>query len=213
MNDEHIQRIRRLSLSLHLKSPMRWKPWLPRDPSAAFICCIGAGPWRYGRRRTIQLHGLTKLAGRDISDLSGREKWFPLNWQNEMLNMLTRSMRRMEIFDPPTPKTTMQALVDLVRHTKSYSLLYAACGRPQGTKVLSLYKRDYIGVPAFPVDRHVRRTLQGLGLPMKEQDLLELFEQAGVDPTPVARMLGTDRLDGGNPDWSKWPDHAAPEVI
>lgn len=189
------------------------KPWLPQDASAAFIVCIGAGPWTYPRRRKIQYEGLQQLNGRDIADLTGTEKWFPLDWQNEMLNTLTvklKTMGREHWFAPPS-MTRFVTNLRKISPIMARDTFYHACGRPHGTKVLSLYLRDYVQVPCFPIDRHVKRSLQELRLPTREDSMLDLCNDIGVDPIPIARLLIGGKLIGGNPDWSHWPAEAAAE--
>jgi len=185
--------------------PSNWKPWLPQNPNLAFMCCIGAGPWKFDRRQKIQRLGMTRLGPRDISDLSGAIAWFPLDWQNEMVNSLNQYLNRSR------PPLTMYRLcrdvltkIDPASPISARTHFYRVCGRPHGTKVLSLFLRDHLEVPSFPIDRHVGRMLKELGLPTKEDALLDACQQNGVDPIRVARNLGTTRLDGGNPDWSTW---------
>lgn len=186
--------------------------WLPFASSPAFLCCLGAGPWKYGRRRKVQYEALLQLGGRDIGELPKDAKFFPLTWQNRMLNAMTTTLQRERGGIPA--EGAMVSFVSELRDMEPSSArdrFYRACGRPDGTKVLSLYLRDYVGVPCFPVDRHVRRSLEKLGLPTKEQPLLDLFARARVDPVPVARFLGTKDLSGGNPNWQSWPNKAAAE--
>ncbi len=220
ISDKEIAKVQELA-----KLPMHWKPWLPFDPSAAFICCIGAGPWKYGRRRKIQLQGLERLAGRDLQeavlgnattktifDESLRVDWFPLKWQNQMtgalafyLRQLGRSLKK--------PITLADFCAQAPFNDGWRKLFYDVCGCPKGAKVLSLFCRDYMRIPSFPIDRHVRKILKENGLPDKEEQVLQLCEMANVDPIHLARCLGTSRLNGGNPDWSGWPTCSAPEKI
>ena len=197
-----------LRLGLAALQTTKHRPWLPSDPNQAFVCCIGAGPWKYGRRRTIQLKALTQLGQRCISQLSGDEQWFPLGWQNRMLSSLTVTLKTLQ-----TSMFHFGAALQGMEPVKARTTFYDACGSPEGTKVLSLFLRDFVGVPCFPIDRHVRRELLLLCLPTKEVDLLAAFTDVGVDPIPAARMLGTSKLDGGNPDWSDWPNKPAPEKV
>jgi hypothetical protein len=188
--------------------------WLPYMASPAFLCCLGAGPWKYGRRRKIQHEALLQLGGRDIGQLPTDARFFPLDWQNRMLNAMTATLQRER--GGIQADGAMVSFVSVLRDIEPAAArerFYRACGRPGGTKVLSLYLRDYVNIPCFPVDRHVRRSLEKLGLPIKEQPLLDLFARAKVDPVPVARFLGTKDLDGNNPDWSGWPNRVALETV
>lgn len=214
MNPRDVMLKKLQDLAVKAKPFKKQKRWLPEDPSAAFICCIGAGPWRYPRRRKIQYEALQQLAGRDLAVLDGTEKWFPLDWQNEMLAALVSSVKRMGR-DHWHSMPSMAKLVDTLRKispTMARPNFYHACGRPHGTKVLSLYLRDFIGVECFPIDRHVKRALIDHRLPLNEMALLELCHEANVDPIPIARMLIDGKLDGGNPDWSLWPRIPAAEM-
>lgn len=206
MSTPDIMAIKKLALSTSLL-PSNHQDWLPYAASPAFICCIGAGPWRFDRRKKVQHDALVLLGDRDIGELPTDTKWFPLDWQNEMLNALSASLQAQR-----HGQAVNGALVTFVSElrdmepAKARSTFYEACGRPGGTKVLSLYLRDFVGVPCFPIDRHVRRFLEAENLPTREDQLLRLFSKANVDPIPVARFLGTKKLDQGNPDWSAWPD-------
>jgi len=82
--------------------------------------------------------------------------------------------------------------------------LYRACGTGYA-KTLSLFARDYLDVPAFPIDRHCRRGLIAAGLPVDEQALLKLCTESGVDASSVARYIVSGLIDGSNPDWSQYP--------
>lgn len=200
-----VQRLRRLAWDA-LKGPS-YHHWLPSDSSQAFICCIGAGPWKYGRRRKVQHEALKALGTRTIEQLEGTEHWFPLTWQNEMLNCLTRFLHEKQ-----RSNETMDNLISVLRNLDddhARRLFYDVCGRPNGTKVLSLFLRDYVGTPCFPIDRHVRRALEGLGLPTKEDEILDLCWQANIKPIPIARHLIGLKIK--NPNWSHWPAEAAPE--
>lgn len=193
-----------------LKSGAAEKVWLPYAASPAFLCCLGAGPWKYNRRRDIQHKALISLKGRDVGELSPDDVIFPLKWQNDML-------RSMIVFLQQGRGPRVGAMPSLVSELRSMDpfearqAFYRAAGQPRGTKVLSLYLRDYVGIPCFPVDRHVRRTLEIVGLPADEHALIDICRRANVDPIVVARFLGTKDLNGGNPDWTAWPDRAAPE--
>lgn len=62
--------------------------WLRlQRPSAALLCCLGSGPWKIGRRTTVQTHALKLLGKKDLSQvhLSQISKYFPLQWQRNYL--------------------------------------------------------------------------------------------------------------------------------
>lgn len=184
--------------------------WLPKNPSTAFLCCIGAGPWKFKRRRAVQLQALTgalALMGcdGDLHDLSDDVNLFPLAWQNKFTRSAIQTTRTGYL-------SWRQFVESLAEHPEqAHDRLAATCGARGQPKVLSLFLRDFVGVKSFPVDRHVARALERHGLPTTEAAMLELCAEHGFDPVPIARMLVGERIDRGNPDWSRWPEEAAPE--
>ncbi len=186
------------------------KPWLPKNPTIAFLCCIGAGPWKFNRRRNVQLHALMGAqaligADGDLFELPHDAQLFPLDWQNSFVRTaitVTRSGYN-------SWAEFAESLADAPE--QAHDRLAAVCGARGTPKVLSLFLRDFVHIKSFPVDRHVRRALEEVGLPTNERTLLDMCAAEGVDPTPIARMLVGERIDRGNPDWSRWPVEAAPE--
>ena len=69
----------------------------------------------------------------------------------------------------------------------------------KGTKVLWLWIRDFLNLPAFPIDRWVKRNLDAYALPADSWYLTQACLLAGVDPNPLARSFFTAR----NPEWSE----------
>ena len=61
--------------------PSKWRPWLPSDPTAALVCCVGAG--KFARRQKVQHEALLAVNGRDLRDVTGT--LFPLDWQNKFI--------------------------------------------------------------------------------------------------------------------------------
>lgn len=64
-------------------------------------------------------------------------------------------------------------------------------------KVLYMYVRDYMGMPACAVDRHVRRQLVAHKLPTNQANITALCRECGVDASELSRRL----FAGVNPDW------------
>lgn len=183
-----------------------WYQWLPRDPVDALLVCVGAGPWRYGRRRAVQQAALLKYQGLrakgwNFNELQGTPL-FPLAWQNLIVDRLSRWCCDMDFSWPYFLAVTQDPADDLQAIAKGQ-----AGGR---FKVIDMFVRDFLVAPAFPIDRHVRAQLQEHGLPADQAVLLCACLDLKIDPIPLARWLGSSRLDGGNPDWSCWPDRAAP---
>lgn len=74
------------------------------------------------------------------------------------------------------------------------------CGaNSKGTKVLWLFIRDFLKLPAFPIDRHVRRKLKEYKLPIDPIYIIGLCQKAGIDSNALNRSL----FLGKNPDFSK----------
>jgi len=189
--------IRKLSAEAeHVEEPPNW---LPTDPSAAYLVCVGAGPWRYQRRLWVQQAALQTLGTRDLSQLETDSALFPLSWQNMLVHRVVNFLKRLGI----TMLQYNRSLRGLPPWDVSQVVLHDL-GLDKPYKVLSLYLRDYLKVPSFPVDRHVKRALSGF----EKQDetyMVRLCRFANVDPLPIARMLVKGKLDVGNPNWSGWP--------
>lgn len=146
--------------------------------SQAFLACIGAGPWKIGRRRLIQKTAIQSLGDKDLSVATITP--FPLDWQNRFLSSMQGFLRE-------TSQTMEEVCVGFKGVDRTY--LYRAAGCPKGAKVLSLFCRDKLHIPAFPVDRHVRRVLQEHGLPTKEAELIALCATEGLDPIETATLI------------------------
>jgi hypothetical protein len=64
------------------------------------------------------------------------------------------------------------------------------CGvGPEGKKCLWLFARDYLQLPAFPIDRHVERFVKEVGLKRDEWYIIKLCRMAGLDPSKINRSL------------------------
>lgn len=160
-----------------VKDPWRRDPWLRHmTATQAFVVCVGAGPWRITRRRKIQTEALEQVGDMDLSDCDSVPS-YPLVWQNSMVQHLHDYLK---------VRTTMTAFCAGLQDPRD---LYAAAGCPKGTKVLSLFARDYLELPAFPIDRHVRRLLQAHQLPCREDVLIALCRYLGFHPSDVAQLL------------------------
>ncbi len=172
--------------------------WLPPDCSKAFVICIGAGPWKLGRRTKVQGDALKELDDRDLFNIDTLNS-YPFSWQKKAVRTMAQSLRDSSM--------TMNFFCDGIRKLAEIDgnialrAFYGATGCPMGTKVISLFCRDALKIPSFPIDRHVRRVLEKHELPVKESELLELCNAAGLDPRVVATAFVRSGLDRGNPDW------------
>ena len=165
--------------------------WLRgRTLSEAFVICIGAGPWKFNRRKTIQGQALARLAKRDISQIETNIDWYPLDWQNNFTHTAVKNLKTQNVsFDIFCKNTSLSKLQDLV-------------GTKTKPKVISLFCRDALKIPSFPIDRHVRRKLIELGLPANEEEMIRLCISLDIDPRAVAVAFVRTASDMDNPDWS-----------
>ena len=69
--------------------------WLRgRSYSDAFVICVGAGPWKLGRRKAIQGQALRILDGRYLIWLTHDEieNMYPLRWQQEFVKNAVQNL-------------------------------------------------------------------------------------------------------------------------
>jgi hypothetical protein len=199
MNDVQLDTLRRLhdQAAQHYREHP-WRPWLPADATDALLACVGAGPWRFQRRQAVQGAALNRRQelGWSLVDLYG-QNLFPLAWQNQIVDRISSCLADMD-FTWPGYLGTISSVDDI----------QAVAGGRRRFKVIDMFARDYLEIPAFPIDRHVAAQLVEHGLPVDHAAMLAGCRQVGIDPIPLARWLGSTRLDGGNPDWSWWPDRS-----
>jgi len=182
------------------KSPSTWLEG--RSYSDSFVICIAAGPWKFNRRKSIQQLALNKLNGKDLIELD-KIDWFPLKWQNDILNNLIFNIKLSEF------KSFEELCKDHVEQAKEFPHLIrvsvsAYCGyhNDDPPKVISLFMRDALKIASFPIDRHVKRKLQEMSLPVKESEVISLCLKAELDPRLVAYSFVKEASDMENPDWS-----------
>ncbi len=179
-----------------------WK-WLPDNPNRAFLICLGAGPWKRPRRVAVQAAAVEWYEERwtDLNAIPRYGSWepFPLAWQNLYLRNMVMALN--EIQTNFRFKCTQWSF-----HTKRWSEqvleLFKMCGvGPEGRKCLWLFARDFLGLPSFPIDRHVERALDEVGLPKKDVwYIIKLCHKAGMDPSALNRSLFLAKSE--NYDWS-----------
>ena len=190
------QKILTIYNSLEDKRPFTWLKG--RSYSEAFVICVGAGPWKFARRKAIQGMALEKLAGKDIMDL-GMVDWYPLEWQNNFVTNLSNNLQKAKHW------TFEKFCINGIKNNKTIIFNYqldAYCNCFNGSKVLSLFCRDALGVSAFPIDRHVRRFLAQNNLPTKEDKVIKLCFEAELEPSKVAVAFVRAASSMDNPDWS-----------
>lgn len=162
--------------------------WLSRHrPSVAFVCCIGAGPWRIGRRMKVQQSFINALGEEDLrskSALRRLTKASQLAWQatwfkrvNEVCNKYDMDFD--SIFNQDFQKSLNAHNFEAVMKLEV----------DKSPKVVALFARDYLFIPCFPVDRHVRKWLIDRGLPHKASAVSALFKELKLNPSGYSRAI------------------------
>lgn len=177
-------------------------PWLDDlNFSQAFVVCVGAGPWQRPRREQVQERALKRLKDRDLlhitiwDALSG--PWYPLDWQNKMLDKMVRLLQLNDIFF----KEYCEWLINTADGQYSRARFTSDMGYKKLPKVLSLFVRDKLKLPAFPLDRHVKRVLDDFEIPHDEEFVVQLCKKASVNPSQLNRWIFGQK--SSNPDWRK----------
>jgi hypothetical protein len=179
------------------------------EPNCAFLISVGAGPWKVNRRLNVQRGALKWFLTQHVSDLSMLEPdqarfVYPLLWQNDHLRRLIGSLREKEcLFSKWCCDAIFEGL-DYENRPDAWETylaeLFKMCGvKERGTKVLWMFARDFLGFPAFPIDRHVRRQLKARNLPLDPWYISRACVAGGLP----AGMLNRSMFSGVNPDWSK----------
>jgi len=171
-----------------------------RSYSEKFVICVGAGPWKFGRRKKIQGDVLAKLNGRDLTHpnihVNNYEcKWYPLTWQNLFVECMKYYLL--------ANKITMDQYCEKIIETNDRHHVYKnTSDSGKYTKVISLFCRDGLGIDAFPIDRHVKRKLEELNLPANEDKLIDMCRALNLKPAKVATLFVRTASEMDNPDWS-----------
>lgn len=149
-------------------------PWLENlTLSEAVLACIGAGPWKARRRQRVQQHAINMARGLELAVLRECwETWFPLAWQQKTFRCVIRRTRSHGSFNQLI--YTLRGVCP-VHPFSEYLSVYIGT---RNYKCWSLLTRDYLRLPAFPIDRHVRRWLQKHELPLCESEVLLVYNKA-----------------------------------
>lgn len=176
-------------------------PWLDGlNFSQAFVVCVGAGPWKAPRREQVQAQALKRLGDKDLSELliwSFLIPWYPLNWQNKMLDKIIKHLLDIQI----TFEAYCIWLKKIADGQYSKARFASDMGYSKLPKVLSLFVRDKLKLPSFPLDRHVKRVLDDFEIPHDEEFIVQLCKKAGVNPSQLNRWIFKQK--SSNPDWRK----------
>jgi hypothetical protein len=182
--------------------------WMGEEANCAMLISLGAGPWKLPRRLKIQKAALQWFLSQHVTDLAQLEPEaldgiYPLKWQNNHLRRLIRALREKErTFADWCSAAIFEGLDDgQPRVWELYMAeLFRMCGvKEMGTKVLWMFARDFLGYPAFPIDRHVRRHLEARKLPTDPWYISRSCLAGGVPAAELNRAM----FSGVNPDWSK----------
>lgn len=191
-----VEKLKEFYSSCKDKRPFIWLDG--RSYSEAFVICVGAGPWRFERRKKVQGEALKQLDGKDLINWNYPPKLscfeYPLKWQNDIIfNTVHYLMGNKVKFNDLCLMNNKKFLRNLILEMSGCKTL---------PKVLSLFCRDSLKIDAFPIDRHVKRKLQELGLPTKEEDMIKICREALLEPNLVATAFVRASSDMDNPDWS-----------
>ena len=180
-----------------------WKNWLPPDFDDAYAVCIGAGPWTMKRRMEVQKVALRWLFDNmPMEDVGERQldvNCYPLQWQNNLMENMCLYLHQ----GGWSMKAFCYALIGLAERgmwADARDLLHFAANHGRTTKVISLFARDCLKIPSFPVDRHVRRILKTSDLPTRESELVTICMDYGLDPCKVSRSFFYASVAKSNPN-------------
>ncbi|TPG59981.1 hypothetical protein [Ewingella americana] len=183
---------RHLDIAKEMFSEAEDFSWLDtKTPQNAFLCCVGSGPWKFTRRWNV-INAALQWGTEKVFHESTFSEIYPLTWQNSMLSSamayckanqinFNEHFYRLKEIPPVDWKGAIQEVFNIA-------------GCPQGSKVLWLFVRDYLKLPAFPIDRHVARRLVEFGLPQNEWMLIDICLVMGLDPRKVAKRLVQDHV-------------------
>lgn len=152
----------------------------------AFVRCLCLGPWRKERRaqvRTLALSALENAEGKlhKMKDVS----FFPFQWQITYASNMIAHLNAREVSMGMYCNSLMRCYEAMWPKGKRIVLenffSVVSGGDRRGSKVLWLFLRDFIRIPAFPIDRHIKRFLQRQDLPVNSWRMMDLCIEAGVD--------------------------------
>lgn len=173
---------------LHWQDYVETPDWLlQHTPSAAFLLCIGSGPWKIGRRTVVQtalLDVLRCTPNVELTETRLNDFNFPLAWQEKYYQQARKFVL--------AQRGTFNNLFDGVRSGPVSRVNFVDCfGRFEAVpKVIGMFARDYLAIPdVFPIDRHVRDWLRDRKLPQKPEKIVPLLQSNGAVPAAVSRAI------------------------
>jgi hypothetical protein len=180
-------------------------PWLDcLNFSQAFVACLGAGPWHLNRRRAIQTKALVVLlnTGKDLCALETNPhvlEIYPLSWQNKYLSQaINIGKKYLGGFNVYCDILIHKFQPDDVR-----KVFYNEFGIQQDkhVKCISLFVRDKLKCPAFPMDRHVERILKQLQIQRNEDRVIKICKDFNINPNKWSSWLFRDKSE--NPSFEE----------
>lgn len=174
--------------------PIKYNGWLGDDPNLAFLISLGAGPWHYSRRYTIQKKVIDYYIENQLQDITQiyTKDLYPLSWQNVFLSRMIEYL----------VKNNMNFTGLCLLLKKKHDLLESICllDKTKNSKVLNMFKRDFLRIPSFPIDRRVKRNLLLEHLPVDSNKMLSFCFKNKINPN----MLNRAMFGGDNPYWKKY---------
>lgn len=193
--EEQTAVIKELSMQYHFEQ----KP-IPAEMTRdeQFVRCICLGPWKAKRRDGIRQEALEMLSAYDF-DLSHTDfdGVFPLEWQLQFLNNLSDYLLDHEATFTQYCRSLSRRYSDAETITHQDQILLEGYFRivqgnssSKGTpKVLWLFLRDFLSIPAFPIDRHIKQFLKKHHLPNDPWEMRRLCIAVGVDASSFNRGI------------------------
>jgi len=186
--------------------------WMGDDACLAYLIAVGAGPWKIKRRESVQSDAIDWFCGQRVDDMSELDvkdivNVFPFAWQNAFLRNMVISLQERDL----RFYSLCNHFMRVYPYHDAENAEWEACiaqffdmagaKNKAGAKVLWLFVRDYLLLPAFPIDRWVKRALEEYNLPIDPWYITRACLVADVDPNRLNRSFFTAK--GENPDWSE----------
>lgn len=159
-----------------------------------YLEIICHGPWKHGR-----INSIAAKVFKAFPDIKALEAAYPLGWQKTHLLQFYALFRSnwqeaedcFQQFNFEKFRLSSQVFSKELKLTISDILLAAIhiVGMPKRSKVRDIFLGRYLGIPSFPIDRHIDRALYSAGIkgvgysnPSKYNAFLVDLEELGYDP-------------------------------
>lgn len=174
---------------LHIDAVPHNAEWLQHHtPSAAFLLCIGSGPWPVQRRTAVQtqfLSVLRRTPHAELTEMNVSAIQFQLDWQRTFFFKALNFVRNQGVFFNTAFNTS-----NPTRARANFVACFTNGDLNDAQKVLCIFARDFIKVEdAFPIDRHVRTWLADRNLPRNSKKMAILLREHGIAPALVSRAI------------------------